>query len=141
MVYHRILNIDLCAILEGLVAYPVYIVKLISANPDFLYHLSPNSFLPGNQKSVLCICVSVSKICSFAIIQFPHISDIVWYLSLSDFTEYDKLQLHPFCCKWHSFVLPMAELCSIWTPASSSIHLLMDIQVASMSWLLSTMLL
>ena len=68
MVYHRILNRVLCAILEDFVAYPFYILKLISGNPDLPCHLSPNSFLPSNQKSVLYICDSVSKMCSFVII-------------------------------------------------------------------------
>ena len=30
-------------------------------------------------------------------------------LSLSDFTYYENLQLHLSCCKWHSFILFMAE--------------------------------
>ena len=27
------------------------------------------------------------------------------FLLLTDFTQYDNLQLHPCCCKWHYFVL------------------------------------
>ena len=29
---------------------------------------------------------------------------IRWYLSLSDFTQYDHLQFHPCCYKWHYFI-------------------------------------
>ena len=46
-----------------------------------------------------------------AIFQIPHIIDITSSLLLSitvDFSQYDYLQVHPCCCKWHDFILVCA---------------------------------
>ena len=64
---------------------------------------------PGNHMSVLfviCFCFVDRIIC--AIFQIPHISGIIWYLSflfVTYITQYENLQLHSCCCKWHYFVL------------------------------------
>ena len=59
MLYHRILNIVLCAIQQDLV-YPFYIQKLTSAKPNLPLHPSLNSLPCGKHQSVLYVCESVS---------------------------------------------------------------------------------
>ena len=49
-VYHRILNIVLCAIQEDLVIYPFCILKLTSANPNLPLHPFPNSLPIGSHQ-------------------------------------------------------------------------------------------
>ena len=38
---------------------------------------------------------------------------IFTFLVLTYFTQYDALQVHLCCCKWHYFIIFMAEYCSI----------------------------
>ena len=72
-------------------------------------------------------------------------------LSLTYFTQHNALQVHPCCCKWQDFVLLYGlvfhcvcmcmhiHICvcvyiHVYTTSSLSVHLLMDTQVASISW-------
>ena len=61
MVYHRIMNIILCAIQSDLVVHPFYIEEFPSASSKFSLYPMPLSFPLGNYKSVLYICESVSR--------------------------------------------------------------------------------
>ena len=60
MAYHKILNIVLCALKQGLALYPFYTQKLTSDNPNIPLHPSPNAF-PLAATS-LCESVSVLQI-------------------------------------------------------------------------------
>ena len=69
---------------------------------------------------------------------------IIVFLSFTYFTQHNTLQFHPHHCKWQDFrffgwlhSIPLY----IYTTSSLSIHLLMDIQVFSIVWLLWTLLL
>ena len=63
------------------------------------------------------------------------------FLFLTYFTQYDNLQVHPCYRKWHYFIL-FLWLSSIplyiCTTSCLPIHLSMNIQVVSMSWLLNS---
>ena len=65
----------------------------------------------------------------------PHINDTMFvFFCITHFTQYDNLQGHSYCCKQHYFILFYGIVC-IYT-SSLSIHLSVDIQDTSMSWIL-----
>ena len=60
MVYHRILNIAFSVKQWDLVVYPLYMLKLTSANPNLPLHPFPQLPHLGNHHSVLYVCDSFS---------------------------------------------------------------------------------
>ena len=99
---------------------------------------SPSSRQPFSD-SLFCkfICII-----SFQILHIRYVITIS--PSLSDLTSLsiDDLQVHPCCCKWHYFILFQWLSTIPWyisMTASSSVHLSTDIWVASISWLLYTL--
>ena len=109
MVYHKTLNTVLVLYKRMLLfIYPIYIN---------LHLLVPNSRsipLPtlhlGNHSSVLYVCESIFQIGSFVSCFRCHLCDIISFmvfvlLFLTNFTQYDNLQVSPHCCKWYYFIL------------------------------------
>ena len=73
------------SILGDWIHFPVlYSRTLLSIDSkcNTLQLLTPNSLYPNGNKSVLCVCESASGWFICVIFYIPHISDIVWYLSL-----------------------------------------------------------
>ena len=56
MVYHKILNIVLCARKQGLALYPFYTQKLTSDNPNIPAHPSPNACPFSDHKCLFLFC-------------------------------------------------------------------------------------
>ena len=52
----------------------------------------------------------------------PHMSDTM-FVSLSFFASDDNLQVHPCCCKWHYFIVFLAEQYSIEHICKTEIYL------------------
>ena len=79
MVYHRILNMLLCAIQEDLAVYPFYIQKLTFANTNLHPSLNPHPLATISQfsTSVILFCFIERFIC--VIFFIPRVSDIIWY--------------------------------------------------------------
>ena len=76
----------------------------VYVNPNLIYHV-PSCFSFGNHKFYFEVYFYfVNKFICIIFIRF-HIQGISYdiSLSLSDFTQYDNLQVHPCCCKWHYF--------------------------------------
>ena len=102
MVYHKILNIVVCAIQWDLV--------IIHSIYNRLHLLTPTSYsIPPLAPSALatiayslclwvCFCFVDKFVC--VLFQIPHISDIIWYLSFSDL-------LH---LVWQSLVASMLQV-------------------------------
>ena len=66
--------------------------------------LSLTFSMPGNHKVIFYIHDPMSVLYTSSFVRFfqiLHRSDIIWYLSFSDFSLYDDLWVHPCCCKWH----------------------------------------
>ena len=84
-----------------------------------IYTLNSQSiplFLPPSLSATMSlISMSVSLFLFPRQIQYCHILDSMYrryhmvFLFLTYFTQYDNLQLHPCCCKWHYFIPFMAE--------------------------------
>ena len=147
MVCYRILYVVHCGVQEDLL-----FIHSVSASSHPLILNSPSipPLLPlplGSPKSVLCVCESVSYLCSFVLYFRFHIYVISWYLSFSVWLTSVSMiisrSIHG-CYKWHYFILflwlsniPLyIYIHRMCTTLSLSIHLLMDIWVVPMSWLL-----
>ena len=105
-------------------------ISLCMSNPNFQFilptHLSTLVTISLFSKSV-SLCFVKKLICAIVILFSAYVIDDIC-LSLSD-----NLQVYLYCCKWHYFSdIPLY----VYTTCSLSTHLLMDIYVASMSWLL-----
>ena len=98
----------------------VCICQLQTLHPFFPHPLSL-----GNCESVLCLRVCFIDRFLCVLFQVPHLSDVIWRLSLSDFTQYDSLQSHPLCCRWPCF-FRMAEQNSIVCVHDIFIHSSVD---------------
>ena len=94
---------SLCCIIY-LVAHLFSTQQFVPLNP--YCYLAPCLFLTANHQCALCICGSVSYLLQSLvcfIFQISHISNIIQYLSLSDyFTKGNGVQVHPYCCKWQN---------------------------------------
>ena len=98
----------------------------------------------GSHRSFLYVCESVSVLWKFiyVIFQSPHImisiTDMVSvFLFLTYFIQYDNLQVHPCCYRWHYLFFDVAEQYStVYLYHIFFVHLSVDIQVASLSQLL-----
>ena len=101
--HHRALSRVPGAIHLVLISYLFYTQQCINVNPNLPVHPTL-----GNHKFVLYICDSISALQISSSVPFfyiPHISDIInLFFSLTCFTLYDNLQVHPCLCKWHYFV-------------------------------------
>ena len=108
--HYTVLSRVPCAIHQVLVSYLSYIQQCVYFNPNLPIYPSP-SLPPGVHKFVFYICnsISVLQVSSFA----PLVLDLTYkqyymifvFLCLTQFTQYDDLQVHPCYCKWHYFVL------------------------------------
>ena len=84
---------------------------------------------------------SVSKSVFYLFLfQSPHVDGIMWYLSfcvrLSSFSII-LVKLHPCCYRWQDFILFYVWVVPLFIYSTSLyIHILLDIKVASISWLL-----
>ena len=139
--HHKWLDIVPSAIQQDLIAYPFQRQWSASINPHFPVHPTPLSSL-GNHKSI----PQVHYFLFCGKVHLCHVSDSRYVISCGICLSRLDL-LHSV---WESLVpsmlLQMALFCSfLWlnsiplcicTTSSSSIHLLLDIQVVSMSWLL-----
>ena len=109
--YYRKLNRVPCALQWELVGYLFYIQQCVCINPKLLIYPSPSPFLFGNHKFVFYVCKSVSVLQISPLVFFfffviPHASDIIGCcFCLTYFIQYDHLQVHSCCCKWHYFIL------------------------------------
>ena len=97
---------SLCYIQQDLVVYSLHVLLHLHLLTPTPLHPFPKP-LPLTTTSLFSMSVSFCFVGRFIYVIFCilHISDIIWYLSLSDFTQYENLQLHPYCCEWHYFVL------------------------------------
>ena len=117
-----------------------YTWQCASVNPILLIY--PSSSLSFVTISLFFMSISLFLFCKQVDLcncfRF-HIGVTSYDICLSDFTQYDHLQAHPCCWKWH-FPIPCVWLSNIPLyihPTSSlSIHWMIVIQVASMSLLL-----
>ena len=78
MVYHRILNMLLCAIQEDLAVYPFYTYKITCADTNLHPSLNPHLLAATGQFSVILFCFIERFTCVIFLI--PRVSDIIWYL-------------------------------------------------------------
>ena len=92
----------------------IYSGMCVCVHPRLLIYPSLPHFPFGNHKFVFNICKSISvlQISSFVSFLFLKFRFHIWVisfdicLSLSDlFAQYDDLQVHPYWCKWHYFIL------------------------------------
>ena len=109
---YRILNIVLCAKQQDLVIYPLSLYNslylLIPNSQPFLH----NPLSPLATTNLFSMSVSVLQKVPLCHIQISHIGDIIWssvFPFLTQFTQYENLYLYLRCCKWHHFILFMAE--------------------------------
>ena len=109
MTYHSRLNIVSYAKQQDLAVYPFYTYQSASANP----RLSILNSLPALPSLTTPSLVSMNMILFLfhRQIHLGHLFDstlrdrIFLFLFLIFFTEYDHLQWHPCCCKWHYFII------------------------------------
>ena len=109
IVCQKILNMVPCAIQQDLVVYPFYIQQFLSANPKLLIYPPPH-LSPLVTISLFSVFMSLFLFCKY--VHLYHFLDsaiqVILYdtrLCLIYFTQYDNLQVHPCCCKWHYFLL------------------------------------
>ena len=143
MVYYGILNVVPCA------AYPVrpyclfilsILVCICSSQTPHISLTDPPLLCKPQICSLylqVCVCFENKSLC--VLFQIPHMSYIIFiFLFLTYVAQYDDLQVHPCCCKWPCFMflwLSNSPL-SIRITSCLFIHLLMTVQVVSMSQLL-----
>ena len=92
-----------CAVQQVFVGYPFQIQEYLYVNPKLLIY--PSSPFPlGNHKFVFCVWGSVSILYISSLASFFQIPHYKQYHSICLWlTQYDDLQVHPCCCKWHYF--------------------------------------
>lgn len=140
-IYHRILTID--SVLEWrLCCLSILHIKArVSANPHSPIPSLSTPYFPATSLD-LCICDSVSKICSFIIYQ--HISDIIGIcLFLTSLSMIISSCIH-FAVNGIRLFFLMAELCCVvYMDPSFFIRLVCwwTFRLSRMSWLLSIVLL
>ena len=120
--YHRILNIDLCAIREDLVVYLLYIWKFTSANPNSipsltLWHMVTTSLFSMSIILFLVrLCAILDSTCKWHHMVFVFLfPNLVWYSLVASIL----LHMALFC----SFLWQSSIPLYIWTMSSLSILL------------------
>ena len=144
MIYHRILNIALRSIPVGPCCLSILIAHSCqsqSPNPSF-----PQPTPPW-QPQVCSLCLTVCCIFRFicVILYIPHMSNIMWYFSFSFWLTSLSMIISSCIHVAANGIFPsflwLSSIPLYICTTSLSIHLLMDIKVVSMSWLLWTVLL
>ena len=116
---YRVLSRVPCAIQQVLVVCLFYIQECVYVNPHLPTYPSP----PYPLVTTSLFSTSVTLFLSCKQVHFYHFLYSTYkqyhmmfvFLCLTYFTQYDNLQVHPCCCKWHYFILLfyMAEQYSI----------------------------
>ena len=79
--------------------------------------------------TIITICIYELEVFFFVVLFYfwiPHISEFIWYFSLTFFTWHNTLQVQPCCCKWQDFIifLWLSDIpLHIYTTSSLSLHL------------------
>ena len=103
---------------------------LFSRPKRLLHLLHPDSWFILSPRITKSLCFNLQV--SFSLVnqfittndQVSLINDILWYwsFSLTHFTVYDPLEIHPGCCRWHYFTLFLPEQYPIMSRYHSSVH-------------------
>ena len=75
--------------------------------PKTLHSFSPIPYPQPRQLPFSVIYkLSLKCVCVYACVQIPHIREIIWYLSFSNFfTWHNALKVHPYRFKWQDLIL------------------------------------
>ena len=114
VLYHKWLDIVSSATQQDLIANPFWRQKSAITNPKLSVHPIPSpSPLATTSKSILQVhdflfCGKV-PLCFILYSSYKRYHMVFVFFFLTYFTQDESLCFHPCCCKWHYFVLFMAE--------------------------------
>ena len=89
---------------------PLTILSLPICTSQSLHLLHPALQPPSSPLATTSLfSVAMSQLLfylfSYIVLYILHISEIIWYLSLTYFPEHNTLWVHPCCGRWYNFIL------------------------------------